>query len=111
MCRFSSSPNGLHLALRKLGFKATIISKDGNAVDGQGENEPPRKWVGGAFPGFLDLASLAVQTVGANQAADAVASFSAQSLTPVTLVNSLSGAQYFSIYKEKIMEHYGGSEA
>lgn len=66
---------------------------------------------GGASPGFLGLASLAVQTVGADQAADAVGSFSAQSLTPVTLVNSLFWAQCFSIYKEKIMEHYGGAEA
>lgn len=102
MCRFSSSLNGLHLALRKLGFKATVVSKDSDTVQGQGENEPPGKRVGGTSPGFLELASLALQTVG---------SFSAKSLTPVTLINSVSWAQCFSIYKEKIMEHCGGAEA
>lgn len=101
MCRFSSSLNGLHLALRRLGFKATIVSKDSNTVEGQGETEPPGKQVGGASPIFLALAPLAAQTVGADQAADAVGSFSAQSLTPVTLTNSSLGLSASSSIKRR----------
>ena len=108
MCRFSSSLDGLHLAL---GSRDTVVSKDSNAIEGQGENEPLGKWVGRASPGFLGPASLAVQNICADQAADAVDSFKALSPTPVTLANSLFWAQCFSIYKEKIMEHYGGAEA
>lgn len=111
MCRFSSSLNGLHLALEEFRFRGTILSKDSNDIKEQGENEPLGIWGSRASLGFLGLKSLAVGDVDADQAADAVDFFSALSLTPVTLANSLSWTQCFPIYKEKKMEHCWDAEA
>lgn len=102
MCTFSSSLDGLRLVLEEFGFRDTVVSKDSSDIKGQGENEPSGKWAGRAPLGFLGLPSLAMGNVDADRAAADVASSSALSPTPVTLANSLSWAQYFSIYKEKM---------
>lgn len=89
MCRFSSSLDGLHLALETFGFRTTIVSKDHNDIEGQGGDEPPGKWAGGAFRGFLGPAAVAVGNAMLTELLMLWLSY-LLSLNPGTLENSLS---------------------